>query len=170
MNGSRIRLFAVLALTITAVFIADLLLPLGVAAGVPYIVPVLVSLYAPGRRTTIIVACICTLLNFIGFHFSAPAETHWVALTNRGLALAAIWACAFLSIERKRVGEALRETGDRLQAIIDTAADAIIVIDDHGRIESFNRGAEKLFGYSGKKVIGKNVSVLMPPPAHPVAQ
>jgi diguanylate cyclase (GGDEF)-like protein/PAS domain S-box-containing protein len=164
MNGSKIRLFALLALAVTAVFIADLLLPLGVAAGVPYVVPVLVSLYAPGRRTTITVACICTFLTFIGYHFSTPAETHWTALTNRGLAVGAIWACAFLSIERKRAAGALRETGDRLQAIIDTAADAIIVIDDHGRIESFNHGAEKLFGYSEKKVIGENVSILMPPP------
>ena len=151
MDGSRVGLFAVLALTVTAVFVADLLLPLGVAAGVSYVVPVLVSLYAPGTRVTIAVAC-------------APAETQWMALANRGLSVGAIWACAFLSIERKRIGHALQETGDRLQAIIDTAADAIIVIDDHGRIESFNRGAEKLFGYSGKQLVGNNVSILMPHP------
>ncbi len=164
MDDSRIQLFAVLGLIIAAVFFVDILLPLGVAAGVPYIVPVLVSLRAPGRRVTIAVAIICTVLTIVGYFVSAPFGTHWMVLTNRGLAIGAIWVSAFLLIDRKRVGEALRETRDRLQAVIDTAPDAIIVIDDHGRIESFNHGAEKLFGYSGPDVVGKNVSILMPSP------
>ncbi len=164
MDGSSFRLFLVLGLIIAAVFVADALLPLGVAAGVPYVVPVMVSLRAPGRRVTVVVALICTILTITGYYVSAPAGTQWMVLTNRGLAIGAIWVCAFLSIERKRVGEALRETGDRLQAVFDTAPDGIIVIDDSGRIESFNRGAEKLFGYAGHDVVGKNVSILMPSP------
>lgn len=153
-----------LTLVIAAILIADLLLPLGAAAGFAYMVPVLVSAYAPGRRWTIIVACICTLLIIIGYFYSAPATTRWMALFNCGLAAGAVWACAFLSIDRRRSAEALRETKDRLQAIIDTAAEAIIVIDERGRIESFNRGAEKVFGYTGEQVVGKSASILMPPP------
>lgn len=53
-----------------------------------------------------------------------------------------------------------------LQTILDTAGDGIIVIDARGRIESFNRGAERLFGYPAGEVVGRNVSVLMPPPDH----
>ncbi|HSS63690.1 MAG TPA: diguanylate cyclase [Gammaproteobacteria bacterium] len=164
MDGSRIRLPAVLGLIITAVFVSDLLLPLGVAAGVPYIVPVLVSLRASGRQVTIAVAIVCTVLTIIGYYASTPSGAHWMVLTNRGLAIGAIWVSAFLLIDRKRVAEDLRETRDRLQAVIDTAPDAIIVIDDQGRIESFNRGAEKLFGYAVHDVMGKNVSILMPSP------
>ena len=52
----------------------------------------------------------------------------------------------------------------RLQSVIDSAVDGIIVIDSKGRIESFNRGAERLFGYPAPEVIGRNVSMLMPPP------
>ncbi len=164
MDGSKIRLFAVLGLIIATVFTVDLVLPLGVAAGIPYIVAVLVSLRAPGRGPTIAVAIICTVLTIVGYYASAPAGTHWMVLTNRGLAIGAIWISAFLLIERKRMGETLRETRDRLQAVIDTAPDAIVVIDDQGRIESFNRGAEKLFGYTSNDVVGKNVSILMPAP------
>jgi len=54
----------------------------------------------------------------------------------------------------------------RLQSVIDSAVDGIIVIDAKGRIESFNRGAERLFGYSASDVIGRNVTMLMPPPYH----
>ena len=53
-----------------------------------------------------------------------------------------------------------------LQTILDTAVDGIIVIDARGRIESFNRGAEHIFGYPAAEVLGRNVSVLMPSPDH----
>ena len=155
---------ALLGVIIGAVLMVDLSLPMGVAAGVPYIVPVLISLSFPGRRVTLTVTTLCTILIIVGFYASRPAGIHWMALANRGLAIGAIWISAFLLIERKRVGEALRETGDRLQAVFDTAPDGIIVVDDHGRIESFNRGAEKLFGYVASDVLGKNVSILMPSP------
>ena len=66
-----------------------------------------------------------------------------------------------------QAGEAeLRDSTARLQSIIDSAVDGIIVIDASGRIESFNQGAERLFGYPGAEVIGRNVSMLMPSPDH----
>ncbi len=51
-----------------------------------------------------------------------------------------------------------------MQAILNTAVDGIIVIDEQGRIESFNPAAERIFGHVAKDVIGKNVSLLMPRP------
>jgi two-component system sensor kinase FixL len=48
-----------------------------------------------------------------------------------------------------------------LQTLLDATVDAVIVIDARGRIESFNRAGERLFGYSAGEVIGRNVSVLM---------
>jgi two-component system sensor kinase FixL len=58
----------------------------------------------------------------------------------------------------------LRDSTARLQSIIDSAVDGIIVIDAGGLIESFNRGAERLFGYSAAEVVGHNVNMLMPSP------
>jgi len=54
----------------------------------------------------------------------------------------------------------------RLDAIINTTVDGIVVIDSSGMIEEFNRGAERLFGYDAADVIGRNVSMLMPSPDH----
>ncbi len=51
-----------------------------------------------------------------------------------------------------------------VEAILETAADAIVTIDQDGLILSFNRAASRMFGHSPGDVLGKNVSILMPPP------
>lgn len=66
--------------------------------------------------------------------------------------------------ERKRFVEALRDREARLHAIVDTAVEAIITINDRGIIESANPATYKLFGYEEPSLIGQNVSVLTPQP------
>lgn len=51
-----------------------------------------------------------------------------------------------------------------LQALLDAAVDAIVVINEHGNIITFNRAAERMFGYAQADVLGKNVGVLMDEP------
>jgi PAS domain S-box-containing protein len=58
----------------------------------------------------------------------------------------------------------LSDSGERLRAILKTAVEGILTIDEKGAIESFNRAAEKTFGYRAAEVIGHNVKMLMPEP------
>lgn len=53
---------------------------------------------------------------------------------------------------------------DYLSTIIEHTADAIIAIDERGKIEVFNAAAEKLFGYTRDEAIGQNIKMLMPSP------
>lgn len=52
----------------------------------------------------------------------------------------------------------------RTHTIIETAVDGIITINGKGIIQSLNKSAEKIFGYSSDELIGHNVNVLMPEP------
>src|SRR5256884_9210277 len=69
-----------------------------------------------------------------------------------------------MTVRRKRAESALRDSEERLRAILETAVEGIITIDEGGVIESLNPAAEKIFGYQAQEVVGKNVKVLMPTP------
>jgi two-component system sensor kinase FixL len=73
-----------------------------------------------------------------------------VVLTFSDVAADALYAA------RSELGGALRG----LQAILDNAADAIITVDEPGTVLSFNRGAERMFGYKAAEVTGKNMRML----------
>jgi two-component system sensor kinase FixL len=67
---------------------------------------------------------------------------------------------------RVAIEEALRKSEERVRSIVESAVDAIIVIDDRGLIQAFNPSAERLLGYTVSEVIGRNVNMLMPSPDH----
>ena len=66
--------------------------------------------------------------------------------------------------ELRRAEEGLRSSESRTETLLETVVDAVVSSDEVGRIESFNRAAETLFGYRQEEVIGKNVRILMPEP------
>ncbi len=59
-------------------------------------------------------------------------------------------------------GDRAAEREARLQAILDTAVDGIVIIDERGSIETLNTATERIFGYSAEELMGRNVGVLMP--------
>ena len=63
--------------------------------------------------------------------------------------------------EHKRVEEALRKSERRLCAITDTAKDAIIMIDNEGKITYWNPASEEIFGYSAQEVMGEAMHPLI---------
>ena len=64
--------------------------------------------------------------------------------------------------ERKKIESALKESELRLDTILNTAPEAIITINHDGIILVFSRGAERIFGYESKDVIGRSLDMLIP--------
>ncbi|MBI5040327.1 MAG: PAS domain S-box protein, partial [Gammaproteobacteria bacterium] len=63
------------------------------------------------------------------------------------------------------LGKLFRRLGDQestMRAVVDNAAEGIIVVDEHGQIDTFNAAAEKLFGFLAAEIRGKPLSWLVP--------
>jgi PAS domain S-box-containing protein len=59
-----------------------------------------------------------------------------------------------------------QELEQQLASIVESSDDAIVSKDLDGVIITWNRGAERLFGYKAEEVIGKSVTILIPPDRH----
>ncbi len=102
------------------------------------------------------------------------ANGHWRWFSSRSVVFqrnsngepTQILATAEDVTEQRLAEEALKVKATQLQAVLDTAVDAILTIDEQGTIESFNHAAEFMFGYAAEEVIGQNVKMLMPAPFH----
>ncbi|MDD4650557.1 MAG: PAS domain S-box protein, partial [Desulfoplanes sp.] len=62
----------------------------------------------------------------------------------------------------KQMNDELEANKTRLQAILDNTVDGIVTINATGIIQTFNKGAAKIFGYTSEESIGQNVTLLMP--------
>ena len=68
--------------------------------------------------------------------------------------------------ERKRGEEALRESEERTRLIIETALDAVVVMDVQGRIIDWNSQAHAIFGWTRDEILGQQLSTTIIPPQY----
>ena len=66
--------------------------------------------------------------------------------------------------ESRLAREALQESTERLQAVLNAALEGIVLIDPAGTIQLVNPSVQKMFGYPPEELLGQNVRILMPPP------
>lgn len=65
--------------------------------------------------------------------------------------------------EIKKVEQKLRESEEKFRIISEAAYDAIIMLDNQGKVSYWNKAAEKMFGYKSKEIIGKELHRVLPP-------
>ncbi len=72
--------------------------------------------------------------------------------------------------EHRRAEAALRESEERFRSMTDSVIDAIVAVDEGGRILFFSRGAEAAFGYSAAEALGQAVTLIIPEEHHATHQ
>lgn len=104
------------------ILLIDFNTSLGIASGVPYIIIVLISLKSPGKRYTIAVAILCTVLVWIGYLGSPPSDVEmYKTYINRFLSVLAIWVTTILTLlQRDSINQLHQERLKNLQSIRET--------------------------------------------------
>jgi two-component system sensor kinase FixL len=120
---------------------------------------------APALLSTLVLLIGGVLLSGLSLHSPAADLINAALFALMGPAIA--YGGWRLQRQAARTADALIHLEEReahLQSILDTVPDAMVVIDEHGIMQSFSATAERLFGWRSEEVIGRNVSMLMPQP------
>ncbi|MGE8203217.1 EAL domain-containing protein [Heyndrickxia sp. NPDC080065] len=100
----------------------------------------------------------CNQMNMSGVSFDSTFFAYVI-----GLGMLIILGVVFISvIVDKRFESQVVESERKFQSVIESANDAIIIMDSEGTIISWNNGARNIFGYEEREIIGKNLQVIMP--------
>ena len=65
--------------------------------------------------------------------------------------------------KRKEAEETLKESEEKLRQITASAQDAIVMMDDQGKVSFWNEAAERIFGYSNQELMGKDLHFTLAP-------
>jgi len=100
------------------IFVTDINLPLGVAAGVPYILPILVTLWSKNKYDTYLVAVTGGILTVVGY-FLSPVEggVAWMVIANRLIALFTITVAALFVTHRKASEKKIKLLNEKLETL-----------------------------------------------------
>jgi GAF domain-containing protein/PAS domain-containing protein len=152
-NRGQILTLALLLASI--VFVIDLFLPLGIAEAVPYVAVVLIAIRSPDKNDPLRLAGLCTVLTVVGYSLSPPGTEPWIGVTNRSIALFAIWSTALLAMQVREADAATRDQSSMLTGILANMPAVAFRIDQEGVMrESIGRGLTR-FGLKDFTAIGR---------------
>lgn len=92
------------SIALAIVFTVDLFVPLGVAVGVLYVCCI-IFLLRSSLKHILIITMAATALTLIALLFTLTPDTTWMAYTNRGISIIAIWIAAMLAIKNQQLDE-----------------------------------------------------------------
>ncbi len=143
------------------IFVIDLFIPLGVAAGILYIAVVLLSLRHQDSQLPLWTAIGCSMLTILALFISPIGGEFWKVLVNRGLALFAIWTTTILG--RLHLQQANTNQHNLLltDRVFMASPDHISILGRDYRYHRVNPSYEKIHGKESQHFVGMSVSDLL---------
>jgi PAS domain S-box-containing protein len=148
------------------IFILDVSSELGVAGGVLYIIFVLMGLLYSNKSVTILLGVIALLLAILGFYLSPVGGEIWKVMLNRLYAVFIIIVSAVLVLFYKDSSRKIfQESEAKFKNLFNLTFEGIL-IHKKGIVVETNLSFEKMFGYSGEELQGKNITNILFPKKH----
>ena len=141
-----------------SIFFFDISLKIGFAISILYLVPAVISIWSPERRTIFIVAGISSALTLIAMPLKPPGD-YLILFFNRPTSLLALWIMTF-STDRfvfglKKLEQGVQASKRTLAEIIDFLPDATLVVDLEGKVIAWNKAIEEMSGVSKEEMMGQ---------------
>jgi len=149
--------------TALLIFGIDLRLP-DTAIGSLYAIPVLLGLWLPWRAGPLLLGAVTSVLLALGDHYSVLDLPRHVAVTNRLIALSAVWVAAGLVFAYRRVVRQYADEASRAQRYLDIVGVMIVVIDRDERLTLLNSKGCEILGCGLSEATGANWFDLFIPP------
>ncbi|MDH4343553.1 MAG: PAS domain S-box protein, partial [Nitrospira sp.] len=154
-------IIAAAAAAAAAVFAIDVLLPIGYPVPMLYVLPVMITRYAPGWWSTGLMTGMAVALTWIGMALSPGELTRQVGV-SRAMASVLLLLVAGLVFKQKHLAqqrdadqEALRESEERFRSFFENAAIGAAQINSTGRFIHVNDRFCQITGYSHEELVGK---------------
>ncbi|MFP6774249.1 MAG: PAS domain S-box protein, partial [Alphaproteobacteria bacterium] len=148
-----------------AALVMDLWLPSGAGGAMPYVVLVLLGLWAPRLGHVIALAVTASFLTLIGVLFSEPDAAMAVETANRAVALAVIWIGTVMVAARKQLLNSVELQHDyaekRFRDFAEASSDWIWETDADQRFTYSSENMQSVIGVSPEHVLGKTRGELL---------
>ncbi len=153
------RLITAITITTLAVFTLGLYAEPYVMVPVLFVAPVLMTLFHSGRKMTVVVSAIVTLLTLVLWSLNGLVVNY---IYNLIISVTGIWTAFYFILRFKGSVISESKNRERLKALFEYATEGMIITNSKGEIVLVNPMAENQFGYEHEELIGKNIEVMIP--------